>query len=580
MLKNNIFILCLILSIQVSFSQVTINSPYSRYGVGNLIPQTNAINTGMGGLSNSYASTRNINTTNPALLTRLSKTTFEIGLGLSYLQTIESGKTNNTRDFGFDYLNAAFPLHRRYTLGVGLRPYSQLNYNNESITTLDSDTDIKDTYKGEGGITSTHLTNSFAILKDSIRNSNLSLGIDVAYLSGNTTKSNQSLLLINGTENNSYSSVVNTSVYRGFKFNVGASYRKELFVGNDFETIKKPKCLNAKGEPITREAPKFIYQERIAERAQKSIQQKYVIIYPGSSQIKISKDIKNGERRELLNEYYSSIVKKGFGVLVLNTAEGISYADLKSDYLEAYYLIKDELPVFQTYEKANEYSKEYLEYGSGVFFNLGFNYEHNNDLNVSGSKEITRFNTYTTDPYDNSYSLSEFDNQQIQLPSVYRFGISLDKPQPSGRNICNEKRKSTWLTGVDLSVFNWSNTSIYSSSLTSPTTFKINVGGQITPNPENIRNNTASRANQFLNKLDYRAGFYYQTLPYSHNSKQVSEVGINFGLTIPANNNGSLLTWTFGFATRGSDLQENYIKTGLGLTLNENQWFEKRRIGL
>jgi hypothetical protein len=42
------------------------NSPYSRYGLGNLYPQSNIINRGMGGVSAAYSDVMSVNYSNPA----------------------------------------------------------------------------------------------------------------------------------------------------------------------------------------------------------------------------------------------------------------------------------------------------------------------------------------------------------------------------------------------------------------------------------------------------------------------------------------------------------------------------------
>src|SRR5215213_4195328 len=42
------------------------NSPYSRYGLGNLYPRMNVINRGMGGVSAAYSDIFSINYNNPA----------------------------------------------------------------------------------------------------------------------------------------------------------------------------------------------------------------------------------------------------------------------------------------------------------------------------------------------------------------------------------------------------------------------------------------------------------------------------------------------------------------------------------
>src|SRR5438128_1542849 len=53
-----------LLSITPAFSQD--NSPYSRYGIGDLVPNTSITNRGMGGVSAAYSDLFSINFNNPA----------------------------------------------------------------------------------------------------------------------------------------------------------------------------------------------------------------------------------------------------------------------------------------------------------------------------------------------------------------------------------------------------------------------------------------------------------------------------------------------------------------------------------
>ncbi|MEK7225992.1 MAG: hypothetical protein AAB221_09945, partial [Bacteroidota bacterium] len=42
------------------------NSPYSRYGIGDIVPNTNILSRGMGGVSAAYSDILSINFSNPA----------------------------------------------------------------------------------------------------------------------------------------------------------------------------------------------------------------------------------------------------------------------------------------------------------------------------------------------------------------------------------------------------------------------------------------------------------------------------------------------------------------------------------
>ena len=62
--KKWTFVILILAAVSPAFSQD--NSPYSRYGIGDLVPSTNIINRGMAGLSAGYIDHLAINFNNPA----------------------------------------------------------------------------------------------------------------------------------------------------------------------------------------------------------------------------------------------------------------------------------------------------------------------------------------------------------------------------------------------------------------------------------------------------------------------------------------------------------------------------------
>ena len=52
------------------------NSPYSRYGLGDIVPKTNIVSRGMGGISAGYSDYQSINFINPASYSKLRTTIF------------------------------------------------------------------------------------------------------------------------------------------------------------------------------------------------------------------------------------------------------------------------------------------------------------------------------------------------------------------------------------------------------------------------------------------------------------------------------------------------------------------------
>src|SRR5687768_1276841 len=64
-------------SLTVTFSQE--NSPYSRYGMGDIAPSQNMLNRAMGGVSAGYADYLSLNFVNPASLGFIRWTILEVG---------------------------------------------------------------------------------------------------------------------------------------------------------------------------------------------------------------------------------------------------------------------------------------------------------------------------------------------------------------------------------------------------------------------------------------------------------------------------------------------------------------------
>jgi hypothetical protein len=141
-----------------------INSPFSRFGVGNEVYNSqNAANQAMGGLTAAYTPNMNgsfgqsINFNNPATYGGIYMTTFDIGLTLTnnvLKRTTPVGKEKSNYLIP-NYIVVGVPLSKAKKIGFafGLRPLTQINY---SVDDFQYDSKIGDSiytnYKGEGGI--------------------------------------------------------------------------------------------------------------------------------------------------------------------------------------------------------------------------------------------------------------------------------------------------------------------------------------------------------------------------------------------------------------------------------------------
>jgi len=135
-------------------AQVSTNSPYSRYGIGELQFGGFAKNLGMGGISFALSQPYSVNFSNPATYSSISLTTFEAaGKGSMYEQHSSSGTHSYQYNGDYGYLAMGFPLKaKKWGLSFGLLPYSSVGY---SITDRQKNIvgDEEDhVYEGSGGL--------------------------------------------------------------------------------------------------------------------------------------------------------------------------------------------------------------------------------------------------------------------------------------------------------------------------------------------------------------------------------------------------------------------------------------------
>lgn len=170
----------------VAFAQE--NSPYSRYGLGDLVPNQNITTKGMGGISAGYSDFQSINFTNPASLGNVSNTIFDIGteVDVRSLKSTNPAKKFTATNALFSYLQLGFPLaspkmmkkNKFWGMSFGLRPVSSINYKiekNERLPGIDS---INTLFEGSGGLNQVFVGTGVRINK-------FNIGFNVGYMFGN-----------------------------------------------------------------------------------------------------------------------------------------------------------------------------------------------------------------------------------------------------------------------------------------------------------------------------------------------------------------------------------------------------------
>lgn len=170
------------------FSQATTNSPYSRFGFGDILSESFNQNFALAGTGIGLRSNNNINAINPASYSEIAITSFEIAATNNALWLSDGKQSQYNSNQRINYLAFGLPIiMNKWGMAFGAMPYSNVGYNystiKESDALADSLNNISYNYNGEGGLTKLFFGNAFKFKIDST--SMISAGNNVAFLFGN-----------------------------------------------------------------------------------------------------------------------------------------------------------------------------------------------------------------------------------------------------------------------------------------------------------------------------------------------------------------------------------------------------------
>ena len=194
-------------------------SPYSRYGIGELLFNGFSWQRSMGGIATGIQQASHLNVGNPASYAADSVTIFEIGVHGEAVNIANSNTSQNRLNGNISYLAMGFPLIKnQWYLTLGLLPLSASGYNIKQ--TIGSDPgNAQYFYQGDGGFNRYFLGTGFKITK------NLSAGINAGYLYGTTNRSNRVEF---GESNYLNTRVTNSITISDVFIDAGFTFSKEL----------------------------------------------------------------------------------------------------------------------------------------------------------------------------------------------------------------------------------------------------------------------------------------------------------------------------------------------------------------
>ncbi len=187
MKKIKLYLLLVIATLSANaFAQTGINSPYSRYGLGQLNDKNvNSAAMGMGGLSVATHDPTALNPANPASYGSLDSSSFLFEIGVA--GNITTLKTTALSESGYDatlsYIFAGFPITRWWKSGIGIMPYSKIGYNIETLVEVDNFSNVVHSFNGDGGLNQVFWGNGFNVTNK------LRAGINITYLFGQSSRS-------------------------------------------------------------------------------------------------------------------------------------------------------------------------------------------------------------------------------------------------------------------------------------------------------------------------------------------------------------------------------------------------------
>ncbi|PSR05341.1 MAG: hypothetical protein BRD50_01270 [Bacteroidetes bacterium SW_11_45_7] len=235
---------------------------------------------------------------------------------------------------------------------------------------------------------------------------------------------------------------------------------------------------------------------------------------------------------------------------------------------------------------SNDVSYKDIIWNIGAQYNLPLNNDRTLTFGIQGSPSTDvysdRTESWQTFSFSESdVSLDEFRNRlrddQISIDDTAQqqksSGRNTTLPLKIGAGAMLQK-ENNWRVGVDLEYTGWDQFNNYFFDEPLTNSWRIGVGGQITPDPEAV--------NAYLKRMQYRLGGYYNTGRLEFEGQRVAQYGMTFGFSLPINNTVSKVTIAGDIGTYrapGSDelVDENYYKLNLSFTLND-KWFTQRKI--
>jgi len=216
-------VLASIIFAQFTNGQNNTNSPYTRFGYGEISDTNNGEQRALGGVSIGSRSNSSINSVNPASYSSVDSMTFMFDIGTSAIMSRFSDPTKSSKTFNanLEYITMQFPLSKGLGFSAGLLPYSFSGYNFFSNDTTYQKTSSQRldtvpftrTFLGNGGFSQVYMGLSANLFN------HIAIGVNAYYMYG--TISNYRDLTFSSTSGYTSTTEANQIKANNFRFRFG-----------------------------------------------------------------------------------------------------------------------------------------------------------------------------------------------------------------------------------------------------------------------------------------------------------------------------------------------------------------------
>ncbi len=172
----------------MTIAQVQLESPYSRFGLGDVNQGFNVFQFSMGGATYGVVDPYRISSINPASYAKIDTGSFVFNAAFNglFVNTKTDAQSSVGNYFNLSYLKFAMPITGRWRVSAGLLPYTTVGYDLNTYTEVDSVGNVRLGYKGDGGISKFYFGNAFTLFKG------FAVGVNTSFLFGNINLSQES----------------------------------------------------------------------------------------------------------------------------------------------------------------------------------------------------------------------------------------------------------------------------------------------------------------------------------------------------------------------------------------------------